>query len=410
LKQYKNIAFTHKTLGIDNIGKLHIEQEKLALRLNVLKSEMRIDEIVFLSTCNRVEFLLKSDENLDQAFVSSILQLSYPSIPANELRFIAECAELYEGEKAIKHILQVASSLDSVVVGEREIITQVRNAFENCRNLGLAGDYLRLAIKKTIETAKRIYTETEIANRPVSVVNLAYRMLRSYNISPESRILFVGAGKTNQAMARHLKKHGLNNIVVFNRTLSKGQELAADLQGKAYPLSELENYSKGFDVLITCTGSAEAIITKNIFHKLLNDENAHKIVIDLAVPADVEEQVVKDYKFHYISITELKEVASKNLKMREKEVAVCEKIINDSIQEFKLLHRERQVEIAMRNIPESVKEIKDKAIGEVFTKDLQKLDLPSREVLDKIIAYMEKKYISMPMKMAKKIMLEKQFE
>jgi glutamyl-tRNA reductase len=127
---------------------------------------------------------------------------------------------------------------------------------------------IRLLIKQTIETAKEIYTKTNIAKNPVSVASLAYRQLRDLGIKNDARIVFVGAGETNTTLAAYFKKHKFANFTVFNRSLENAQKLATILSGNAFELPELLSYHKGFDVLIVCTGSSEAIITKHIYHHL----------------------------------------------------------------------------------------------------------------------------------------------
>ncbi|MCC6601018.1 MAG: glutamyl-tRNA reductase, partial [Crocinitomicaceae bacterium] len=313
---------------------------------------------------------------------------------------------VFEGEEALKHLFEVASSLDSLVVGEREIITQVRNAYELCHKLDLTGDLLRLVVQKTIECAKKVYTHTNISRNPVSVVSLAYRKLRDLNVKLDSKILIVGSGVTNSTMAKYLKKHGFTDFVVFNRTLANAEKLAKEISGKAFPLSELKNYKNGFDVIVTCTGSSEAIITKDIYSALVGNDKNKKVVIDLAVPNDLDEEILKSYDVNLIAVNNLQEIARKNLLEREKELSACVKIIEGNIEEFRKELKERKVELAMSDVPKKVKEIRETAVNEVFAKDIEKLDAGSKETLDKVIAYLEKKYISVPMKMAKEILIE----
>jgi glutamyl-tRNA reductase len=154
-------------------------------------------------------------------------------------------------------------------VGEREIIGQVRKAYDACQKQGLAGDLLRLVMNATVKTAKEIFTDTKIAERSVSVVFLAYQMLQNQHVPLDSRILIIGAGQTNGTMAKYLLKHGFQNFTVFNRTLANAQTLASELKGDAYALTELANYKKGFDVIISCTGAAETIVTKELYASLL---------------------------------------------------------------------------------------------------------------------------------------------
>jgi glutamyl-tRNA reductase len=406
VNKIKIIAFTHKTTDITDIGKLHIEENALQSRLTFLKQNSGIDELLYLSTCNRVEFMVSNNQSLDTLFLKKFFAAFNSDWTISEINWAVENVQVFEADEALRHLFHVASSIDSLVVGEREIITQVRNAYEKCNEYNLTGDIIRLAVKKTVEVAKDVYTHTNIARNPVSVVSLAYRKLRELNVKQDARFLIIGSGVTNTTMAKYLKKHKFANFVIFNRTLENAQKLAAELNGKAYPLSELKNYKQGFDIIVTCTGAAESIITPEIYKSLVGTDIAKKVVIDLAIPNDLDAEILNNYDVNLIAINNLQEVAKENLQAREQEMEACYTIIEKNIIEFKQLLKARKVELAMSEVPKKVKEIRETA-NEVFAKELLSLDSGSKEVLDKILAYMEKKYISVPMKMAKEILLAK---
>ena len=405
LEHFHILAFTHKNMEVSEVGKLHIETDKQKELLTAFKNEMKLDELMFLSTCNRVEFLFTTKEEVNANFLFHFFKKLYHHYEPTQIDFFVETAELHSGIQSITHILQVASSIDSMIVGEREIITQVRNAFEASKSMGLTGDFIRLVMRHTVETAKKVYTETSIANKPVSVVALAYHTLRDMNISLDARVLMIGAGMTNSNMAKFLKKHGFKNFAVFNRTVLKAENLANELHGEGFGLDALRTYSKGFDIIITCTGAESPVITPEIYQQLLQAETSRKVVIDIAIPHDLDAEIVKKHNVTHISIDYLQKISDKNLQERSKEIVHVEQIIEDAIASFQYIHRMRKVEIAMREVPNMVKDIRSTAVNEVFKKELQTLDDDSREVLDKIIGYMEKKYMSMPMKLAKDIML-----
>lgn len=404
--QFQVIAFTHSNLDVADIGLLHIADEEREARLTAIKSEMNWSEMLFLSTCNRVEFVFCSDTSCDADTLIHFFTKLYRHLPSEKLALFASRANHVQGEKAMEHLLSVASSIDSMVVGEREIITQVRKAYEESRAQQLSGDFIRLAIKQTIATAKKVYTETSISKKPVSVVSLAYHRLRDLNIPLDARIVIVGAGTTNTTLSRFLKKHGYSNFVVFNRTFEKAKNLAADLKGTALPLDNLHQYTKGFDVLISCTGTDTHLVTPEIYKQLLAGETDKKVVIDIAIPQDLDPTILNNYPVFHISVSMLQKISEENLKERSAEICHVEEIISWSLTQFNLLQKERNVELAMRVVPQKVKEIKSIAMNEVFKDDLARLDETSKEVLEKIMGYMEKKYMSMPMKMAKEILLK----
>ncbi|MFH1004733.1 MAG: glutamyl-tRNA reductase [Bacteroidota bacterium] len=407
MQHFKIIAFTHKSLSIENIGKTQPDENVLKERLVGLLKNSNISEVMYLATCNRTEFLFYCEQNISEIFLFGFFKTFYPQWNEKEIRWAILSANIFHEKDALRHLFEVTSSLDSMVVGEREIITQVRNAYEKCREFETTGDFLRLVINKAVECAKQVYSETQIASNPVSIVSLAYRRLRSINVKLDAKFLIVGAGITNTTMAKYLKKHGFTNFVVFSRTLANAEKLANELEGKALPLSDLENYKNGFDVIATCTSASRHIITKNIYSSLIGDDKSRKVVIDLAVPNDFDEEILKDYDVNLIAINNLQEIAKKNLQKREKELSSCEKIINKNIKEFRKEIKERMVELMMSDVPKKVKEIREMAMNKVFAKDIEELDENSKKVLNKVITYFEKKYISMPMKMAKEIMIEK---
>lgn len=396
-------AFTHHQIAVGEIGLLHIDENDRKERLTQFKNEMGISELMFLSTCNRVEFIFCTEDALDENYLASFLQHLYPTVDFPQS--LLDGVQLFSGKNAIDHILAVASSVDSMVVGEREIITQVRKAYDASVEYGIAGDFIRILIRQTIETAKKVYTQTNIAKKPVSVVSLAYHTLRQENVNLDARILIVGAGVTNTNMSRFLKKHGFTNFNVFNRTFSKAENLANDLNGNAHPLSDLEKFDKGFDILITCTGSETHTISPAIYQQLLQGETDRKIVIDIAIPQDLSPEIKEKHNVYHISVEALQKISNENLKERSKELTKVHDIIRTASIDFELKHKERCVEVAMKEVPSKVKELKSRAVNEVFANEISHLDDSSKEVLDKIINYMEKNYIKEPMLMAKEIIL-----
>ncbi len=406
MKNLSAISISHKTASLGVVGHFHIDEKEQQQRLTALRDNLGMEEVMYLTTCNRVEFLFYGAVIVDEVFLRKLHEQLFPENAAVSYTEFHAVAETYEGLNAIEHLFRVAASLDSMVVGEREIITQVRQAFDNSRAMKLSGDTIRLVMRKTIETAKQVYTETDIARKPVSVVSLAYKALRDFSVDLSARVVIVGAGKTNRTMSKFLLKHGFSNFTVYNRTLTNAQELASELKGTAKSLDQLPEHTGGFDVLITCTGSAEHVITPEIYQQLLANESHQKVVIDLAVPNDVAPEVMEERKVRYLNVETLQEVARENLKSRKQEVACCEEIIAKCVTEFELMFRERQVERALGAIPVKIKEIRETAMSKIFHREMESLDDQSKEVIEKMMDYFEKKYIGIPMKMAKDILIQ----
>jgi glutamyl-tRNA reductase len=409
MNYFKIISLTHKLAPLELIGKLHLDENHQQDYLGGLKIRMELKELMFLSTCNRVEFVVNTDREISSEFLSDMFYSVNSRLTKEDIVSLIEKTVIYEGDNALTHLFEVSASLDSLVVGEREIITQVRKAYEFCNLLGLTGDTIRLAIKQTIETAKQVYTDTDIAKNPVSIVSLAYRQLRSLGIKNNARIIFVGAGETNTNMAKYLKKHQYANLTVFNRTIANAEKLANQLNGKACELAHIKDFKEGFDVLITCTAAQGVVITNDIYTSLLGADTSKKVIIDLSIPADIDKSVIELNDVVYIDIESLKKQAAENLLKREGEIDACKAIINSKVEEFKQLFQERKIELAFGEIPKQIKYIKETALNEVFAKEMNTLDPQGKEVLEKVLKYMEKKYNALAIKTAKKVFLEEDF-
>jgi glutamyl-tRNA reductase len=405
--EFKVLAFTHHSAELSLLGKLHIAPDTLHNELPAIKKELNVDELLYLSTCNRVELIMVCEAEIDAAFITKAIQLINSKLELNDLQMLEQNARFFSGNEAIQHCFQVAASLDSLVVGEREIITQFRKAYENCLEIGTTGDFIRLLVKATIETAKRIYTETGVSRNPVSVVSLAYRKLRALNVRKDARILVIGAGQTNVNLCKFLRKHGFDKFTVFNRSAANGMALAEMLQADFFQLEALTAYTGGFDVLVCCTAAANHIIDPEIYSNLLQGDTTKKVVIDLAVPADVDPSIYHQFSVTPILVESLREIAEENLELRRNELNQCNEILLEHVEAFGHTYRHRQVERAMQDIPKMVREIRSHATETVFARELNQLDEQSRAILEDVINYMEKKYISMPIKLAKEILLEK---
>lgn len=405
MKYLKVIAFTHKQIDLKDLGKLVICHENLPEKLHAVKAQFGISELFYMATCNRVEFVMLTSQTVDKEFGRRFMQgLNMGLCPVSTSAFL-EAAEIYEDKEALEHLLRTSCSLESMIVGEKEILAQLRKAYEDCRDAGLTGDGLRMFMNCVVKTAKEVYTHTNISKNPISVVSLAYRKLRDMKLGVNSRVLIIGAGETNQNISKYLQKHKFTNFAVFNRTLSKAKQLAADLGGEAYDLEALKTYKQGFDAIITCTSSTEPILTTELYASLLNGENNKKTIVDLAVPNDTAPEVIQNFQVNYIEVQSLKEVAKRNMKERRDEQAHAQNIIDQNISAFIVELKQRRIELAMRQVPEKIKEIRNTAINSVFAEEVQGMDQQSRDVLEKVINYMEKKYISVPMIMAKDILI-----
>ncbi|MFK7935728.1 MAG: glutamyl-tRNA reductase [Saprospiraceae bacterium] len=405
LDNYKILTISHRTTNLKEIGDFvvrYANEAELHEQLHLLKKDFAIDELVYLSTCNRLTFLLHTQQEIDNAFIIKLFQAINPDLKE---ALILEKVLSYKGLAAIEHVYQLAASIDSLVVGEREILRQFREAFNNCQAWGLTGDNLRLLARLVVEGAKEVYAQTRIGEKPVSIVSLAIKNLLNSNLKKDARILLVGAGQTNNLVAKFLVKYQYTNVTVFNRTLAKAEKLAKYLNGKSQRLVDLAKFTEGFDCMVVCTGATEAVIDSENYRELLNGETDKKLVIDLSIPNNVAKAVRDNFNLKYIEIEDLRQAAKVNLAFREKEVTIAKELLKDHILAFPGLYQQRQIARAMRHVPDQIKAIKSHAMNSVFRKEVESLDGDTRELLERMMAYMEKRCIGIPMKAAKDAMV-----
>jgi glutamyl-tRNA reductase len=397
------LTLTHRHAKLKAIGEIVTAFEaddKLEENLNSIRERGLASEIFYLSTCNRVCLLFSTSHKVDDAFRANLLP-GTRSVPA-----VAEMEHL-RGLKAIYHLFEVGGSIDSLVVGERQILGQFRDAYERCRNWGLIGDDLRIVCDRIVLASKDVYNSTRIGEKSVSVVSLSMQQLRKFQPSPDARILMIGAGQTNLLVTKFLKKQEQQRLTVFNRTQARASNLANSFpDGKGLVLADLENYEEGFDVLIVCTGSAEPIVTPTLFNWLLAGEDPRdKIVIDLGVPADVAESTVANHEFEYVGIEQLRALAEENMDFRREEIKRAHGVLHKHLGELETTYRQRLLERAMSHLPQEIKAIKHTAVNQIFAKELHKLDPDAKDLMLRMMTYMEKRCIGIPMKAAREAII-----
>jgi glutamyl-tRNA reductase len=391
LDQFKVIAFTFKKLSFEQIGQLHKTEAESASYFQQFLKAFQLKEMMYLSTCNRVEFFIVTEREIDHDFLQWFVHAIKPELSKTDIQVFVKAAEIYTGIEAVEHMMRLSASLDSMVVGEREIITQVRQAFEHCRNTGLVGDSIRLVMRQTIETAKQVFSETTIAHHPVSVVSLAYReLLERINLNQNLNIVLIGAGQSVQSFANYLSKEVKAQYSIFNRSIDRAENIAQLLNGKAYALETLQDFNQDIDVIVSCTGSDQEMVDAHLLEKL--DQNKKlKMVIDLAIPADVNQAAVLNRNAIYVGLEALESIAKNNLKFRNEAISEAEAIIHSNLLVFESLYKERQIERAFSAIPEQIKNAKEKAINEVFAEELAQMDEASKAIVFKALNYLEKK-------------------
>lgn len=407
LNRYKILTVTHRHTPLKQIAHFVVRAEEsadLQVQLTALKAAFAIEELFYLATCNRVMYLIADGTPMDAARARAFVSAVNPDLLQGDL---LQELRILTGSEAVRHFFEVGASMDSLVIGERQILGQLREAYEQCTGWDLCGDDIRLLFQQAVVAAKDIYANTRIGEKPVSVVSLAIQKVMQLGLQPDARILMIGAGQTNALVAKFLKKYNFNKVTVFNRTLQRASQLAASFDhGRALPFSELANFRDGFDCLIVCTAAVEPIVTRERYQQLLAGESAaDKIMVDLSVPHNVAAEVVDYYASAYVEIEDLRSLAQENVAFREREVKRAAHLLGLHLEEFPLILRQRQLERALSRVPQEIKAVRQKAVNEVFKKELEGLDPQTRELMDRMLVYMEKKCISIPMRAAKESLI-----
>lgn len=323
---YLILSFTHKntTLSIRDKLAFNSEEEKRVL-LERSKDSPFINETVVLSTCNRIE-IMASCNNLHEASRHFFLLLNaHSGLAMDELE---GRADIFEDQSAVHHLFSVASSLDSLVVGETQIAGQLKDAYRFSLEQGFCADKLTRAITYAFKCAAEIRNSTDISSKPVSIASVAVAKARSEFGSLEGRsALVIGSGEMSVIAARTLVNHGAS-VTMMNRTRSKIEEVAAEIDADIVELSDLSDVLEHFDMIFTATGSARPIIGKNV--GLKNERQRHWF--DMAVPRDID-----DIEQPYVSVhrvDDLKQTVDENLMLREEEAKSSFAIVGRYTVEF----------------------------------------------------------------------------
>ncbi len=327
------VGLNHRTAELDVRQAAAFSSDQLPQELSRLASRPGILESMILSTCNRVE-ILSSAEDPSRAFdlLESFLS-EYSGIPLPDLQ-----TKLYRygDEQAIRHIFRVASSLDSMVLGEPQILGQVKSCYSAAVEARTVGTYLNSLLQTAFRVAKRVRSETSIGEYSVSVSSAAVELIRKiFGDLQKKSILVVGAGEMGEAAIRYLAETGARSIYLTNRTLETAQELARSCCGTAVPFSELRQWISRSDVVIASTGASEVLIDPPLIHQVMQErKNAPIVLIDISVPRNIAPGVGEIDNVFCYDIDDLATVVEANLNERVKAAASAEKIVDQEVQTF----------------------------------------------------------------------------
>jgi len=404
LNRFKIITITHQHLNVEDIAQFAMHRSDLSNyddKLHFLSELLSTKELVYLNTCNRVSYIFYGDQALDKNFLIDFFSKINPEISKLKLESILKYVQCLEDTEAIDHLFKVAASMESMVVGEREIFRQLRDAFNESQKHGYIGDHLRLLERHFVTTAKEVYANTAIGQNPVSIVSLAIQKFLENIDDRDSKILLIGAGETNSLVGKFLSKYQFRNITIFNRSLDNAQALRTMLNADAFHLTELEHFTEGFDAIFICTAASKPIINSDIYRSLVQRDDSKKIIVDLSVPHNVEHNVIEQNDITYIDIEQLRALAEHNLNLRKGELEKAKVITNKCLAEFSTSIQHRQIEKMLTFIPKEIEQVKVHALENVYKDKIDALDPEAKTLIKEMMDYMAKKSVAIPMKLAK---------
>ncbi len=324
---------SHKTAPVEFREQLAFPPEEIKNVLRGLIEECHFDEAVVLSTCNRVEIYGRASPRHARSELILDLVSRFNGLDPEE---IDRHAYFYLDEEAVRHCFRVGSSLDSMIVGEPQITGQIKEAYFEAKKHQATGLILNNLFERAFNVAKRVRTETGIASHAVSVSFAAVELARKIFADLKDRsVLLVGAGEMGELAARHLISHGVERVLVANRTYERAVEMARGFLGEAIPFEALGERLADADIVISTTGSSQPIITKEQVQGALRARrNRPMFFVDIAVPRDIEPAVNELANVYCYDIDDLKTVVESNIKERQREADRAEEILSQEVQAF----------------------------------------------------------------------------
>ncbi len=357
-------GINHKTADISLRERIAFSASEIQSALTrLIDSEKNINEAAILSTCNRTEVYCattQSHENAVKNWLASDRQI---------IQYELDQASYTLWEKdAASHIMRVASGLDSQIVGEPQIMGQVKTAYELARAAGTLGTELNVLSDLSLRVAKRIRTETEIGNHPVSIAYAAVTMAQQiFTDIKKTRVLLIGAGKTIELVATHMQSAGVKSVDIANRTISNAARIALKTGGSALKLSQINEKLHRYDIVISSTGSTLPIIGKGAVEKACR-QRRHKpiFMVDIAVPRDIEPEVQTLSDVYLYSIDDLTEVIDENISSRTKAAEKAEQLIHEGTLSYEQELRVRSSQDLMSRLREGAGRQRDAEVAKAL--------------------------------------------
>ena len=327
------VGVNHRTAPVEVREQVAFKDGLLDDALQRLVTIPPIDEGVILSTCNRVEVIAATSD------ADTALEALTDFLAANEHQRrerLAEHLSVYRGREAVRHLFRVAASLDSMVVGEPQILGQLKDFYGRAATAGCAGAVLHRCFHKSFSVAKRVRTETGVASRAVSVSSAAVELAsKIFDRLEDQTAMLIGAGTMSELAARHLLAHGIRSLIVTNRTFERAVELAREFQATPVPFEDFRRYLQIADVIIGSTAADDYVLTRPLIQETLRERKYRPMfLIDLSVPRNFDPAINDIDNVYLYDIDDLGGVAAENLEVRGREADKAETIIEEEVEAF----------------------------------------------------------------------------
>jgi glutamyl-tRNA reductase len=358
---------SHKTAPVEVRERLAFAEAALPAALHGLVSHEGIQEAMVLSTCNRVEIAVTAEDTVDPGTaVAAFLHESRGVSPET----LGPCLYSHEGRDAVHHLFRVAASLDSMVVGEPQILGQLKTAYAHAKANDCLSGLLESIVSRAFSVAKRVRSETGIGQMAVSVSYAAVELARKIFGALDGRtVMIVGSGKMSELAARHLRRSGAAHIFVTNRTYERAQELAAVFQGTPVEYDRFLSLLPEVDIVITSSGAPHYVLTKDEMQRIINARrNKPMFLIDIAVPRNIEPSVNQVDNVFLYDIDDLQEVVNSNLRERIKEAEHAEELVSQEVERMMARLKVQEVAPTIVSLQEQLEQIRSGEIERVRRK------------------------------------------
>jgi glutamyl-tRNA reductase len=391
------VGISWRTAPVAVREKLAFRDEELHATLKELVASQPVAEALLISTCNRVEVYGVSRPGADataavRAFLAAKKQV--------KLADVGEALYGYRASEAVRHVFRVAAALDSLVIGEAQILGQLKDALEVAKAAGTNGPLLGRCLERAFGGAKRARSETAIARGAANVSTVAVDLAKQvFGKLDGKSVLVVGAGKMSRLAARHLHASGATHIVVTNRSPEKADKLAEELDGIAKPWADLDKLLVDADVVISSTGAREPILTRALFKKVMKARKWRPVtVIDIAVPRDADPAVNDLDGVFLFDIDALENVVSRNLGERARAAEQAAKIVDHEAGQFEQWLRSQGVVPTIRALRDKFAKVADAEVGKTLDALARKAHTPEqqREAIQQLVRLVVNKLLHQP--------------